>query len=363
MAALAFGRAPAAPVILVQGVACSRFRLRATFIDVEEPIVDSEVIAAARGLVRSRSAGPVLGHTFGGTNRCGDVEVADIFSDERSYVSDLSDRLLKLWEDSAKKRAARAAAQKGLGAILPEQQEVQKSNDTVSNMLLRAKVGGNVAIVSTHATSVITKTLHTASGETGSNGSTPPMQLQGGNEGSVGHPNLCSRPCLYFSLGMCANGVDCEYCHLPHVRRPAHLDKKAREMLHSLPKDRVKALMLPVLREKVVAIDSSEATATVFDDFVNAAMAGGGAVLANSASQVRLSRVDRMLTAALKPLGLRLLLTTFQRCALVDDSAAHDAADALFVQLRSIVAAAHPPSATAYTAMALGFPQAILGGA
>eukprot|EP00445_Apocalathium_hangoei_P021785 CAMPEP_0203912232 /NCGR_PEP_ID=MMETSP0359-20131031/53322_1 /ASSEMBLY_ACC=CAM_ASM_000338 /TAXON_ID=268821 /ORGANISM="Scrippsiella Hangoei, Strain SHTV-5" /LENGTH=117 /DNA_ID=CAMNT_0050838123 /DNA_START=18 /DNA_END=368 /DNA_ORIENTATION=+ len=30
--------------------------------------------------------------------------------------------------------------------------------------------------------------------------------------GSIGHPQLCDRPCLYFAKNECANGMDCEYC-------------------------------------------------------------------------------------------------------------------------------------------------------
>ena len=30
--------------------------------------------------------------------------------------------------------------------------------------------------------------------------------------GSVGHPELCRRPCIYFAAGQCRNSADCNFC-------------------------------------------------------------------------------------------------------------------------------------------------------
>merc|ERR1719424_1198448 len=54
------------------------------------------------------------------------------------------------------------------------------------------------------------------------------------NPGSVGHPDLCLRPCLYFAVGRCGNGQDCTFCHMAHPKRPLRLDKRHREMLKSM---------------------------------------------------------------------------------------------------------------------------------
>ncbi|CAE8612514.1 unnamed protein product, partial [Polarella glacialis] len=53
--------------------------------------------------------------------------------------------------------------------------------------------------------------------------------------GSLGHPELCTRPCLYFASGRCVNDINCGFCHLPHAARPSHLDKRSRLLLKSLP--------------------------------------------------------------------------------------------------------------------------------
>ncbi|OLP99402.1 hypothetical protein AK812_SmicGene18034 [Symbiodinium microadriaticum] len=38
------------------------------------------------------------------------------------------------------------------------------------------------------------------------------------NRGSRGHPEVCGKPCIFFSLGKCENGDMCGYCHLRHQR-------------------------------------------------------------------------------------------------------------------------------------------------
>ncbi|CAK9008571.1 Putative tRNA/rRNA methyltransferase Rv0881 [Durusdinium trenchii] len=35
--------------------------------------------------------------------------------------------------------------------------------------------------------------------------------------GSLGHPQVCNRPCIYFAAGNCASGAGCSYCHVEHT--------------------------------------------------------------------------------------------------------------------------------------------------
>ncbi|CAE8631616.1 unnamed protein product [Polarella glacialis] len=74
----------------------------------------------------------------------------------------------------------------------------------------------------------------------------PPAMLL--NLGSMGHPELCRRPCNYFAAGRCANGSACAYCHLSHESRPSSLDRGKRELLRNLSEAEFLALLLPVLR-------------------------------------------------------------------------------------------------------------------
>merc|ERR1712232_1392557 len=71
------------------------------------------------------------------------------------------------------------------------------------------------------------------------------------NPGSVGHPELCSRACLFFIQGQCTNGNSCAFCHQPHPKRAAHLDKRNREILRRLDLSDRFAFMAPILRAKL----------------------------------------------------------------------------------------------------------------
>ncbi|CAE8627070.1 unnamed protein product [Polarella glacialis] len=66
--------------------------------------------------------------------------------------------------------------------------------------------------------------------------------------GSMAHPELCSRPCIHFAAGSCANGSACGYCHLSHTNRSSHLDRRHRDLLRSLSEADRLALLLPALR-------------------------------------------------------------------------------------------------------------------
>jgi len=67
------------------------------------------------------------------------------------------------------------------------------------------------------------------------------------SEGSIGHPELCRRPCFYFAKGCCENGANCGYCHLPHGERAPKLDKRQRLVLQSLPEN----ILLEMLQRAV----------------------------------------------------------------------------------------------------------------
>jgi hypothetical protein len=73
------------------------------------------------------------------------------------------------------------------------------------------------------------------------------------NPGSAGHPEFCSRPCLYARAGRCSNGESCLFCHLPHTRRAARLDRAHRQQLRNMPfPERMSAVLL-VVRDKLIA--------------------------------------------------------------------------------------------------------------
>jgi len=77
--------------------------------------------------------------------------------------------------------------------------------------------------------------------------------------GMLGHPELCTRPCIFFAQGVCVNGNSCGFCHLPHptsngaskkgVREP-HLDKRGRTLVKTMNVEDRAALIIPILEKK-----------------------------------------------------------------------------------------------------------------
>ncbi|CAE7039121.1 unnamed protein product [Symbiodinium sp. CCMP2456] len=70
------------------------------------------------------------------------------------------------------------------------------------------------------------------------------------SRGSVGHPTLCSRPCVYFAKqGQCPTGEACGYCHQHHssARKP---DKQQRDLMKMMPRAELLSLLAELLRER-----------------------------------------------------------------------------------------------------------------
>jgi len=127
------------------------------------------------------------------------------------------------------------------------------------------------------------------------------LALSATNPGSVGHPELCTRPCLYYAAGSCDKSHECEFCHLFHSRRPARLDKRHRERLDRLsPAERI-AVMLPILAQKAESSGlSPEQLKTMLSKL---------AVSMPEVAAAEKTKVTRSLKAALEAMSLRSLLT------------------------------------------------------
>eukprot|EP00434_Breviolum_minutum_P042680 symbB.v1.2.038005.t1/scaffold5777.1/size39392/3 len=63
--------------------------------------------------------------------------------------------------------------------------------------------------------------------------------------GSLGHPEVCSRPCIYFMQGQCHSGEQCKYCHLEHQERTIKFDKRQRSLLQGLDHKQILDLVAP----------------------------------------------------------------------------------------------------------------------
>mmetsp|Transcript_18720 Transcript_18720/g.35130 ORF Transcript_18720/g.35130 Transcript_18720/m.35130 type:complete len:270 (+) Transcript_18720:66-875(+) len=70
------------------------------------------------------------------------------------------------------------------------------------------------------------------------------------SQGSIGHPTMCRRPCVYLagSRGPCPSGLDCSYCHFQHNERRVALDKRQREFLRRLNESDAILVVLPHLK-------------------------------------------------------------------------------------------------------------------
>jgi len=74
------------------------------------------------------------------------------------------------------------------------------------------------------------------------------------NPGSIGHPDVCSRKCLYFASGDCSNGENCRFCHMAHPKRPPRLDRMNRELLRNMTFEERAVIVLPIIKQKVQAL-------------------------------------------------------------------------------------------------------------
>eukprot|EP00928_Gymnodinium_smaydae_P083402 TRINITY_DN6663_c0_g1_i3.p1 TRINITY_DN6663_c0_g1~~TRINITY_DN6663_c0_g1_i3.p1 ORF type:complete len:592 (-),score=86.45 TRINITY_DN6663_c0_g1_i3:621-2297(-) len=70
--------------------------------------------------------------------------------------------------------------------------------------------------------------------------------------GSLGHPELCARPCVFAATGQCERGLSCDFCHMPHEKRTVHLDKKGRDALKRMTHEERVVAILPVVRTKIM---------------------------------------------------------------------------------------------------------------
>eukprot|EP00928_Gymnodinium_smaydae_P054670 TRINITY_DN38400_c0_g1_i1.p1 TRINITY_DN38400_c0_g1~~TRINITY_DN38400_c0_g1_i1.p1 ORF type:complete len:520 (+),score=73.75 TRINITY_DN38400_c0_g1_i1:206-1765(+) len=72
--------------------------------------------------------------------------------------------------------------------------------------------------------------------------------------GSVGHPELCSRPCVFAAAGHCELGFACAFCHMAHEKGRVRLDKTRRDALREMTYEERVATILPLVRIRVVAL-------------------------------------------------------------------------------------------------------------
>ena len=86
------------------------------------------------------------------------------------------------------------------------------------------------------------------------------------NWGSFGHPELCSRPCVYMCKGGgCSLGKACGYCHLPHEVARVNLDKKQRKFLSQMGSQERLVTFLPLFQRRAEETGLLPQAQTVID--------------------------------------------------------------------------------------------------
>lgn len=285
-----------------RGAARARLTLRGTFIDVVHDGLPGGP-GAAELRPRSSSAPP------GGAERHARKEASGVFDVERAYVAELS---ATIWGTAAPGSPDDAAPLKHRSA--------------------RGSLGDDEGSLSpvTTCTGPSASSMSRDAAEEDAYGGEQRMVVA--NEASMGHPQVCSRPCMYFATGNCAKADDCEFCHMPHPKRPAHLQKKHREMLAELPEAAARAMVLAQVRKKVLALDASAETHRVLDRLVS--MYRDASAAPWSATTEREVFIKRSVNAVLSSISLRLLVITLQRLVPSSAQGADEAAELLLQRMR-----------------------------
>ncbi|CAK0826291.1 unnamed protein product [Prorocentrum cordatum] len=150
------------------------------------------------------------------------------------------------------------------------------------------------------------------------------------NPGSLGHPEMCVRPCLYFLQGQCTSGSECRFCHCQHPTRPVHLGRSHRKTLEAATADECFAICLPILERKMISLRLATDTLQSLASQQGAVL-GGSPIGTNSRAKSRgLQSLEKVFAA----LSMRTLLVVMHRKMAAHDSRQKTLLDALTQKLR-----------------------------
>jgi hypothetical protein len=140
------------------------------------------------------------------------------------------------------------------------------------------------------------------------------------NTGSIGHPEFCNRPCIFFPVGQCASSKDCNFCHGQHPHRLPHLDKINRTTFKLLSSEERRNLLLSALKERA----ANELTFEKQLSFFNLLREVFGSWSTDTTSTNQGWR-DLRLLASLQRMPLISLYSFLQECTNVDAAMAREA--------------------------------------
>jgi len=162
------------------------------------------------------------------------------------------------------------------------------------------------------------------------------------NPGSIGHPELCERACLYFPLGKCTNGKNCEFCHAPHSKRGTHLDKRHREMLRNMNFAERFRFIHPILKSKFHTLGVKEEVTEILESLAAAAEKTSAESNEVQPKDRRQSRETRTLHVALKFMSTRTLITLLHHAPMPEGSPEHSALELLLQKIKQWKPKAQP---------------------
>ncbi|CAJ1423235.1 unnamed protein product, partial [Effrenium voratum] len=85
-----------------------------------------------------------------------------------------------------------------------------------------------------------------------------PVEPIESSHGSLGHPELCGRPCVRYAYGNCVKGRECGFCHMRHDKPKLQLDKGQRQCFESLEEAEVLTLLLPHLESRAKNLSQAD---------------------------------------------------------------------------------------------------------
>eukprot|EP00445_Apocalathium_hangoei_P067608 CAMPEP_0204141114 /NCGR_PEP_ID=MMETSP0361-20130328/19318_1 /ASSEMBLY_ACC=CAM_ASM_000343 /TAXON_ID=268821 /ORGANISM="Scrippsiella Hangoei, Strain SHTV-5" /LENGTH=383 /DNA_ID=CAMNT_0051094933 /DNA_START=130 /DNA_END=1281 /DNA_ORIENTATION=+ len=229
--------------------------------------------------------------------------------------------------------AADGAQQLPQGAGIPN-----AINNSVANMIMQVKADALEADAFGVDSARVGMNWADSSADSPDALAAPMFESSSCSRGSVGHPELCSKPCLYFAMGACDNGESCEFCHMAHPKRPAHLDKRHREMLRNMDPREWAALVLPILQSKISALDDSLEAQAMFAD-----ISSGFGIPIGAMSSSTPQRSQRMLILTLRSMSLKSLLAAAQRGLSQCSQGVDEVVDVLLQHLRKMAGQAPKP--------------------
>ncbi|CAE8700126.1 unnamed protein product [Polarella glacialis] len=268
-----------------------KYCYRSTFIDVIEPHQQAHVKTRSQSVPANRAA-----------PACDDLELS-------SYVSSLGQRAEQLAVLS------RRCSETVMAAV---SKDVLANQDVETCSTASPTSSPNTRSSTSNGSSCLPRALTSMFNHLPGSEMVPVLLAMLPNPGSMAHPELCRRPCIYFAAGSCANGSACGYCHLSHEHRPSHLDRRHRDLLRNLSEAECLALLLPVLRCRAestgLAAEAVEVLALLEDKAVACAApseASRAATAATTPPQHQLSK----LSAALRKMPFSTVLGMALRSA------------------------------------------------